>query len=87
MGHVALTQSRLAKEGIHGFKMMEREHHLISEHARGTVRVHTDQDTSFDKEFREDLLERKVRQTDTGGYRPSNNSRTERRIGLVLCTL
>ena len=23
-------------------------------------------------------------QTDTGGHRPTNNSRTERRIGLVL---
>jgi hypothetical protein len=87
MGHVALTKSRLASDTLQGFKCMEREHHLVSQHERGTVRVHTDQDTSFEKEFRQDLLDRKVQQTDTGGHRPSANSRTERRIGLVLCTL
>ena len=87
MGYTSLTQSRLAKDTLHAFKSMEREHHINSKHERDTVRVHTDQDTSFEKEFRADLLDRKVRQTDTGGHRPSNNSRTERRIGLVLCTL
>ena len=49
-----------------------------------TVRVHSDDDTSFQGELQQYLLEQKTRQTNTGGYRPSNNSMTERRIGLVL---
>ena len=30
------------------------------------------------------LLDEKVEQTHTGGHRPSNNAKTERRIGEVL---
>ena len=47
------------------------------------VRLHSDFDPSFQAEVRQSLLDDIVVQTDTGGYRPQNNSRTERRIRML----
>ena len=44
------------------------------------VRLHSDDDASFQKHVKQYLLDEGIKQTDTGGYRPQSNSRTERRI-------
>ena len=61
----------------------------VAEIADGTqdvlvVRVHTDDDKSFRGEFQNYLLGEKIKQTNTGGYTPTNNSRTERRLRMLL---
>ena len=48
--------------------------------SRDIVRIHTDDDGSFQKEMREWIVEQGIQQTDTGGYRPKNNAKAERRI-------
>ena len=47
------------------------------------VRVHSDDDPSFKGELKARLASEGIRQTNTGGYRPTNNSRTERRIRTI----
>ena len=63
---------------------MIREIHTVGPNPKEVVRIHSDQDTSFAGELADELLGTKVKQTHTGGHRPTNNSRTEKRIGLVL---
>ena len=47
------------------------------------VRLHSDDDPSFEGELSEYCIENQIWQTDTGGYRPQNNARVERRIRMV----
>ena len=79
-----MLPDRSSKNAKDGVKMMARELHTVGPNPKELVRLHSDQDTSFAGELAEELLDSKVVQTDTGGHRPTNNSRTERRIGLVL---
>ena len=86
-GMVELTRDREAKHARDGLMNMMRDLKHAGPDPKDVARVHTDDDTSFKKEFQEELLARQIRQTNTGGYRPSNNSMTERRIGLLLSSL
>ena len=47
------------------------------------VRLHSDDDKSFKGKLKAWLASEGIRQTDTGGYRPTNNSRVERRIRMI----
>ena len=88
MGFVEVTKDRTSSETTVAIKEMERDLHTAGPDPKPLVRVHHDQDTSFLGRGEEDLgtylLDEKIRQTDTGGHRPSNNAHTEKRIGLVI---
>ena len=86
-GMVELARTREAKEARDGLLQMMRDIKYAGPDPKEVARVHTDDDTSFKGEFKQELLDRQIRQTNTGGYRPTNNSCTERRIGLLLSTL
>ena len=86
-GMVELQKDRTSAGASKGVKAMLRELHTIGPDPKEVVRLHSDNDKSFAGELEAELLDAKVRQTNTGGYRPTNNSRTEKRIGLVLYSL
>ena len=80
---VRLMKNKSASEVKNAVRSMKLE--LKSKGANGmeVVRLHSDFDPSFQAEVRQSLLDDEVVQTDTGGYRPQNNSRTERRIRML----
>ena len=47
------------------------------------VRVHSDRGPEFEKEVAHWLLDKNIRQTDNGAYKPEGNSKVERRIGQI----
>ena len=51
----------------------------LSHEGHGVVRVHHDCDGSFEKEFSTYINAELIKNTNTGGYNPQNNSRVERR--------
>ena len=69
-GMVELMQSSESSVTSESFKEMRRELKVMG-------------DPSFKGDFSKYLLNETIEQTDTGGYNPQSNSRTERRIGLL----
>ena len=86
-GMIQLTKDRTSANAAHAVKEMIRDIKHAGPNPKEVVRIHSDQDTSFAGELEKELLDKQVRQTNTGGHRPTNNSRTEKRIGLVLYAL
>ena len=83
-GFIELMTSKAAPSCLKSLQEMVRD-------VEGTgdmkvVRVHADDDPSFQAEFERWLLDQKVRHTHVGGYRPQNNSRVERRIRMATET-
>ena len=66
-----------------GVKKMVRDLTAMGPDPLPIVRLHSDQDPSFQAELSEYLASINVAQTDTGGHRPENNSKTEKRIGII----
>ena len=83
MGFVELSPNKAGPDSLRGVKEMIREMHVMGPDPKPVARLHSDQDPSFNAELEAYLLTEKIAQTDTGGHRPENNSRTEKRIGLV----
>ena len=86
-GMVYLTPDRSSANAKKGVKEMIREIHTVGPNPKEVVRLHSDHDASFAGELADELLGSKVRQTHTGGHRPTNNSRTEKssnRPGVIL---
>lgn len=81
-GFVELLKDKSSESCRDGLKRIMRDIKIATgPGGREVVRVHSDQDPSFvGGEFAEYLIEEQIWQTDTGAYRPQNNSRTERRI-------
>jgi len=82
-GMVRLVPNKDADTTRDAVMDMRRELRSRGEAGIDLVRVHSDYDGSFQAEFREWLTEIGVEQSDTGGYRPKNNARAERRIRMV----
>lgn len=80
---VRLLRTKSAKEVSQAVKSMKLELKTKGATNMEVVRLHSDFDPSFQSEVRQCLLDEQVLQTDTGGYRPQNNSRTERRIRML----
>ena len=83
MGFVELSYNKAGPYSLRGVKEMIREMHVMGPDPKPVARLHSDQDPSFNAKLEAYLLTEKIAQTDTGGHRPENNSRTEKRIGLV----
>ena len=84
-GMVVLQKTREATETTASLKLMQR--HLEMQGSKELVRVHSDNDKSFRGDFAKYLVGAQIAQTNTGGYRPTANSRTERRIRMILDAL
>ena len=82
-GMVGLMKSSESKCTSEVFKQWRVELTSKGDSDRDIVRFHSDDDPSFKKDFKQLLVDESIEQTDTGGYDPQNNSRTERRIGLL----
>ena len=89
MGHtnydmVRLMPDKTATECTEAVASMRSELRTMSKDpTKDLVRVHSDDDPSFKKELKAYLVAEGIRPTHTGGYRPTNNSRTERRIRTI----
>lgn len=86
-GMIRLLKDKTATETTTALQSMRRELATVqgpSGKPLALVRVHSDQGTEFSGEFAEYLLKERIQQTNTGGYRPTNNSRVERRLRMVL---
>ena len=84
-GLVQLTTDRSSQQAVTAVKKMICDLHTAGPDPKPLHRVHTDDDTSFMGEFGEFLTEEKIKQTNTGGHRPTNNAHSEKRIGLLTC--
>ena len=83
-GLVRLMPDKTAAERTEAAASMQSELRTMSKDPKkDLVRVHSDDDPSFKKELKAYLVAEGIRQTHTGGYRPTNNSRTERRIRMI----
>ena len=83
-GMVRLMPDKTAVECTAAVASMRTELRTMSKDlAKDLVRVHSDNDPSFKKELKAYLVAEGIRQTHTGGHRPTNNSRTERRIRMI----
>ena len=83
-GMVRLLPDRTAAGCAKAMASMRNELKIMSSHpTRDLVRVHSDDDTSFKGEMTTYFDDHMIRHTTTGGYRPTNNSRTERRIRMI----
>ena len=83
-GMVRLMPDKTAVECTVAVASMRTELRTMStDPVKDLVRVHSDDDPSFKKELKAYLIAEGIRQTNTGGYRPTNNSRTERRIRMI----
>jgi hypothetical protein len=83
-GMVRLLHDKTSKEVCAAVKSMRGELRRLGGAAGpDLVRVHGDADQSFEGELAEYLVDEQIWSTNTGGYRPEGNSRTERRIRAV----
>ena len=83
-GMVRLLPDKTAAECATAVASMRTELRTMSKDPRkDLVRLHSDDDKSFKGELKAWLASEGIRQTDTGGYRPTNNSRVERRIRMI----
>ena len=83
-GMVRLLPDKEAVECEKAVRSMRQElRTLSSDPAIDLVRLHSDDDSSFKGELKQYLESEGIKQTHTGGYRPTNNSRTERRIRMI----
>ena len=84
LGFVRLQRDKSGSSGLKSLLSMDREMQTTLTDPIPMIRVHSDEDKSFiEGDMAAHLLENKVEQTHTGGHRPSNNAKTEKRIGLV----
>ena len=82
-GMVELMKGSESENTREAFKKMRSELKYEGKEDRDVTRFHSDDDPSFQLHFRQHLVDEGIKQTDTGGHDPQNNSRTERRIGLI----
>ena len=83
-GMVRLLKDRTALACREALKSMRHELRSMSSDPKvDLVRVHADDDSSFKGECGEYIAGEGLRSTDTGGYCPTKNSRTERRIRMI----
>ena len=83
-GMIRLLPDKTAAQCAEAVASMRTELRTVSKDpTKDLVRVHSDDDKSFKGELRTWLASEGIRQTDTGGYRPTNNSRVERRIRMI----
>jgi hypothetical protein len=83
LGFLELSANKEALDSMKGVKKMVRDLTAMGPDPLPIVRLHSDQDPSFQAELSEYLASINVAQTDTGGHRPENNSKTEKRIGII----
>ena len=83
LGFLELSANKEALDSMKGVKKMVRDLTAMGPDPLPVVRLHSDQDPSFQAELSEYLASTNVAQTDTGGHRPENNSKTEKRIGII----
>ena len=83
-GMVRLLKDRTTLACREALKSMRHELRSMSSDPKvDLVRVHADDDSSFKGECGEYIAGEGLRSTDTGGYCPTKNSRTERRIRMI----
>ena len=78
-GMVRLSKDREASTSLKLYEEMSREYKRLSKDDTDIVRVHHDNDKSFEGECAEAWRKDKITDTNTGGYNPQANSRVERR--------
>ena len=83
-GIVQMLKDKEAASVSEGLKLAINKLERMKKPTLGTVvRVHSDDDKSFLGAVKDYLLDKCIKQTNTGGYRPQNNSRVERRIRML----
>ena len=78
-GMIRLTKDREAKTSLRCFQEMRNEYKRLSKDDDDIVRVHHDQDKSFEGVCEQEWRQDNITNTNTGGYNPQANSRVERR--------
>ena len=77
-GMVRLLPDKTAAQCAASVACMRTELRTMSKDPKkDLVRLHSDDDKSFKGELKAWLVSEGIRQTDTGGYRPTNYSRVE----------
>ena len=84
LGFVELTRDKSGPSSKVGVSKMLRDLEAMGPDPKPVVRLHSDQDSSFQAELEQMLIDEKIKQTNTGGHRPENNAKTEKRIGIIL---
>ena len=78
-GMIRLTKDREAKTSLKCYQEMSNEYKRLSKDDEDIVRVHHDQDKSFEGVCEQEWRKSNITNTNTGGYNPQANSRVERR--------